>query len=100
MTDRSTPSPLLALPPDRQEIERRRVQEAEQAVRTSERETRRVMWQCVALSLAGVPIYVWSWFLTTPRMPSVAVTLAFVVSYGLPFFRWLAFHVHRSESFQ
>jgi hypothetical protein len=88
--------PLLDLSPERQAIERRRSAEAEAAVEASDRARRRVLWQCVALSFAGVPIYAWSWHVAEP---GISIALGFFVSYAIPFFRWLAYHVSHSDSF-
>ncbi|HEX7024768.1 MAG TPA: hypothetical protein VF187_08130, partial [Gemmatimonadales bacterium] len=60
---------------------------------------RRTMWQCVALTFSGVPVYAWSWHLTDPRMADIAIASGFFLSYAAPFFRWLAWHVRGSESF-
>lgn len=99
-TDREAgPGQLLIHCPERRAVERRRAQEIEQAMRSSRREVRRVFWQCFRLAFAGVPIYAWSWHLTDPRMAEIAVASAFFVTYALPFFRWSAFHISRSDAF-
>ena len=97
---RTAPARLLSLSPQRQAFERKRAAEIEAGARLARREVRRVYWQCVALAFAGVPIYVWSWQLTDPRLAQIAVAAGFFVTYGLPFFRWLAFHIRRSEAFR
>ncbi|MGQ0549172.1 MAG: hypothetical protein ACT4PY_05855 [Armatimonadota bacterium] len=71
----------------------------EAAVRISRREARRVFWECMALAFLAAPIYGWSWHLTDPRLIQVAHAAAAFVNFGLPFFRWLVFHVRRSDAF-
>ena len=93
------PRRLLSMSPEQQALESRRAREREAADRLSRREAHHVFWQCVGLAFAGVPIYVWSWHLTDSRSTQLATATAFVVSYGLPFFRWLAFYISRSEEF-
>ncbi|MDQ5840664.1 MAG: hypothetical protein M3537_05880 [Chloroflexota bacterium] len=92
-------SPLLPLSPERIATEQRRAREKEDAVRAFDRKRRRVMWQCVALSFTGVPVYVWSWHLADPRTVNLFVSAGFFMSYALPFFRWLAYHLRASEEF-
>jgi hypothetical protein len=91
--------PLLKLEPDRIATEERRAREREVAEQAFERARHRMLWQCVALSFAGVPCYAWSWHLTEPREVNLFVATGFVVSYALPFFRWLGYHVRTSEEF-
>lgn len=94
-----TREPLLALPPERRDIELRRVEAAEATADAFERRRRRVMWQCVALSLLGVPIYAASWGSTDVRTNQLLLALGFFISYAAPFFRWLAYHVRISGEF-
>ena len=91
------PHPILSISPAQRVLESRRAREKEAADRLNRREVRNVLWQCVGLAFAGVPIYLWSWHLTDPRSTELAVATGMVVSYALPFFRWLAFHARRSE---
>jgi hypothetical protein len=91
--------PLLKLEPDRIATEERRAREKEVAEQAFERARHRMLWQCVALSFAGVPFYAWSWHLTEPREVNLFVATGFVISYALPFFRWLAYHIKTSEEF-
>lgn len=90
---------LLDLSPERRAMEARRAQEYEESVRAADHARRRVLWQCVALTFAGVPFYAWSWHLTDPRQSELTVATAFLISYAAPFFRWLAHHVSESDSF-
>jgi hypothetical protein len=92
-------SPLLGLDPDRIATEERRAREKEAAAQAFERTRSRVFWQCVALGFAGVPFYAWSWHLTDPRDVNLSVAAGFFISYALPFFRWLAYHVRTSDEF-
>ena len=92
-------SPLLPVSAHRIAAERRLAREREAADRALERSRRRVFWQCVALSFAGVPLYALSWRLADDRMADIAVAAGFFVSYALPFFRWLAWHVKTSDAF-
>jgi hypothetical protein len=92
-------SPLLELDPQRIVTETRRAREKEEAEEAFERTRRRMLWQCVALSFAGVPLYAWSWHLADPRQVNLFVTAGFFISYALPFFRWLAHHVRTSDEF-
>jgi len=92
-------SPLLDLDPDRIATEERRAREKEEADRAFGRTRNRMLWQCVALGFAGVPFYAWSWHLTDPREVNLSVAAGFFISYALPFFRWLAYHVRTSEEF-
>ena len=91
---------LLDLPPQRRAIELRRVQEREAASADFDRARRRMMWQCAALSLIGVPIYATSWGVADERLARVWISLGFFVSYAAPFFRWLRYHVKTSEEFR
>ncbi len=70
-----------------------RARERENAERGWQREKHAVMWQCVALSLAGVPLFGLSMHLDDGRRAELALAAAFVVSYAGPFFRWLVFHL-------
>jgi len=92
-------APLLDLDPDRIATEARRAREKEAADQAFEQTRHRMLWQCVALSFAGVPFYAWSWHLTDPREVNLFVAAGFFISYALPFFRWLAYHVRTSEEF-
>ena len=92
-------SPLLGLDPGRIATEARRAGEKEAAEQAFERAKRRMFRQCIALSFAGVPFYAWSWHLTDPRAVNLFVAAGFFISYALPFFRWLAYHVRTSEEF-
>lgn len=92
-------TPLLGLSPDRQAVETRRAAEQEEARLGYERKRKRLFWQCVALSLTGVPIYALSWRFTDPLQIDLAIAGGFFLSYALPFFRWLAYHVSNSEEF-
>ena len=92
--------PLLELDSERIAIETRRAREKETAARALDLARRRVFWQCVALSFAGVPLYAWSWHLTDPRQVNLVVAGGFFISYALPYFRWLAHHVRTSDEFR
>jgi hypothetical protein len=92
-------TPLLGLDPDRVATEARRAAEKEAAQLSYDRKRRRVFWQCMALTLTGVPIYALSWRFTDPLKIDLAIATGFVLSYVLPFFRWLAYHVRNSEEF-
>ena len=92
-------SPLLGLDSDRVATEARRAAEKEAAQLAYDRKCRRVFWQCMALTLTGVPVYALSWRFTDPLQIDLAIAGGFVLSYALPFFRWLAYHVRNSEEF-
>ena len=92
-------SPLLGLDSGRVDAETRRSREQEEAHRSYDRKRKRLFWQCVALSLTGVPVYALSWRFTDPLKVNLAIALGFFLSYALPFFRWLVFHVRHSEEF-
>ena len=92
-------SPLLPLAADRVATELRRAREQEAADQDFERKRRRVMWQCVALCFAGVPLYALSWRIADNRTADLAAAAGFFISYALPFFRWLAYHVKSSDAF-
>ena len=91
--------PLLSISPERRALEQRAAEAAEAVARVEHLEMRRLCWQCVALGFSGVPLYGLAWYLGDPRQAEIAATAAFVISYGLPFFRWLYYHVSHSESF-
>lgn len=90
-------SPLITLPKEKLEREARRIAEREAGDRAWNRENRRVFWQCIALAFTGVPVYGLSMALHDPRQVEIARSAAFFVTWGLPYFRWLAFHVKRME---
>jgi hypothetical protein len=92
-------TPLLELDPGRVAVESRRAAEQEESRLGHDRQRKRVFWQCVALSLTGVPVYVLSWQFTEPLKIDLAIAGGFFLSYALPFFRWLAYHVRNSEEF-
>lgn len=92
-------TPLLGLDPDRIATEARRAAEREAAQLSYDRMRRRVFWQCVALTLTGVPIYALSWQFTDALKIDLAIAGGFFLSYALPFFRWLGYHVRNSEEF-
>jgi hypothetical protein len=92
-------SPLLRLDSARVDAETRRSREQEEARLDYERKRKRLFWQCVALSLTGVPVYALSWRFTDPLKINLAIALGFFLSYALPFFRWLVFHLRHSEEF-
>jgi hypothetical protein len=92
-------TPLLELDPGRVAVESRRAAEQEESRLGYDRQRKRVFWQCVALSLTGVPVYVLSWQFTEPLKIDLAIAGGFFLSYALPFFRWLAYHVKHSEEF-
>ena len=98
LPDPSPKTPLLDLLPERRADEQRRALERETEHRLFERRRSRVFWQCVALTFAGAPIYLWSWHLTDHRA-EIAASFALLVSYAAPFFRWLAYHISESETF-
>lgn len=93
------PEPLLFLPADRTAAEGRRAREREEAIGHIERSRRRLMWQCVGLTFCGIPFYAWSWHLVDPREAALYAAVGFVLSYAIPFFRWLAWLVATSEEF-
>jgi hypothetical protein len=90
---------LLVLPPEQLERETRRAAEQEAAEQATARTRMRVYGQCILLTFLGVPVYLYSWHLTDPRSSELAATLAFLVSYAAPFFRWLAYQINESGSF-
>lgn len=92
--------PLLDLPPERQALELRRVREREAADAAFDRRRRLMLWQCVALSFLGVPVYAVSWGGVDPGMTQVWSALGLFVSYAAPFFRWLVYHVRVSDEFR
>jgi hypothetical protein len=92
--------PLLELPPDRLALELRRVREREAADAAFDRRRKLMMWQCVALSFLGVPIYAVSWGGADPRMTQLWGALGLFVSYAAPFFRWLAYHIRVADEFR
>ena len=85
--------PLLAQSAEMREREATRARERQDAEQGWQRERHAVMWQCVALSFAGVPIFGLSFHLTDGRRAQVAVAAAFFVSYACPFARWLVYHL-------
>lgn len=91
--------PLLGFDRGRVAAETRRAAEKEAAQQSYERTRRRVFWQCVALTLTGVPVYALSWRFTDPLKIDLAIAGGFFLSYALPFFRWLVYHVRNSEEF-
>jgi hypothetical protein len=91
--------PLLPISAHRVAAEQRRAQEKETAVLAWERGRRRVFRQCILLSFAGVPLYALSWRLADNRTADLLVAAGFFVSYALPFFRWLAWHLKTSDAF-
>ena len=91
--------PLLPISADRMAAELRRAREQDAAERGLEGKRRRVFWHCVALSFAGIPLYALSWRLADDRAADIMVAAGFFVSYALPFFRWLAWHVKTSDAF-
>jgi hypothetical protein len=93
-------TPLLGLDSGRVDAEARRARELEEAQLGDERKRKRVFWQCVALTLTGIPIYALSWRFTDPLQIDLAIAGGFFLSYALPFFRWLAHHVSTSEEFR
>ncbi len=90
---------LLTISEARRDAERRRADELEHAVRTERKTVRRMLLQCIALSFAGVPIYALAWAVEDLRFARLAITAGFLVSYGLPFFRWLHYHATHSDNF-
>lgn len=93
-------APLLGLDPGRVALESRRAAEQEAARLGYDRKRKRLFWQCVALSLSGVPVYALSWRFTDPLQINLAIAGGFVLSYALPFFRWLVYHVRNAEEFR
>jgi len=91
---------LLDPSTERERRERRRALEEAADERELNRRRRRMLWQCVALTFLGVPVYAYSWHVTDPRQAELAGAAGFVVSYVGPFFRWLAYHVSQSEEFR
>lgn len=91
---------LLDLSSEQQERERRQADQEQADQDAFEHRRGRVLWQCVALTFTGVPLYVWSWSLTDGRQSELAASFALVLSYVAPFFRWLAYHIRESEEFR
>jgi hypothetical protein len=91
---------LLDPSTERDRREHRRAQEQAEDELADRRKRRRMLWQCVALTFIGVPVYAYSWHLTDPRQAEVAASAGFVLSYAAPFFRWLAYHISQSEEFR
>lgn len=85
---------------ERERRERRRAEQQAEDELVDRRKRRRMLWQCVALTFIGVPVYAYSWHLTDLRMAEVAISAGFVLSYAAPFFRWLAYHISESEEFR
>ena len=84
---------LLVQSDEARRREAARAHEREDAERGWLREKHVVMWQCVALSFAGVPLFGLSMYIDDGRRADVALAAAFFVSYAGPFFRWLVFHL-------
>ena len=91
---------LLDLSPEQQELERRRADQEEADQQAFERRRNRVLWQCAAFTFTGIPLYVWSWHLTDGRQSELAASLALVLSYVVPIFRWVFYHISVSEEFR
>ena len=91
---------LLDPSTERERRERRRAQEQAEDELEDRRKRRRMLWQCVALTFIGVPVYAYSWYVTDLRQAELAISAGFVLSYGAPFFRWLAYHISESEAFR
>jgi len=78
------------------EVRRReaaRAGERQAAEQDWQRRKHAVMWQCVVLSFAGVPLFGLSMRIDDGRQADIALAAAFFVSYAGPFFRWLIFHL-------
>jgi hypothetical protein len=90
----------VTLSPTREAVELRRAEQNTAIQRSGDRAARRMRWQCVGLAFAGVPLYLWSWSLTDPRLSELAVSGAFLLSYGGSFARWLVYHLTSAEEFQ
>ncbi len=88
---------LLTQSAEVREREAARAHEREDAERGWQREKRAVMWQCVALSFAGVPLFGLSMYLDDGRQADVALAAAFFVSYAGPFFWGLVFHLKSAD---
>lgn len=95
MSEAPVSPPFLTLSEQQKAREAAGAALAEQAEREVARETRRVGWQCVALTFLGVPLYLWSWHLDDSRSSHVVASAAFLVSYAAPFFRWVIWHFTR-----
>jgi hypothetical protein len=91
---------LVELSEERKALELRRADQQAADERASVRRRHRVYWQCVALTFVGVPVYAYSWHFTDPRQTQLAASAGFVLSYAVPFFRWLAYHISESEEFR
>ena len=91
--------PILPISEARQGREARRAAEIDAAEQVWRRTSRRVIAECIALTLLGTPFYAWSWHLTDPDRAAIWTALGFAVSYAGPFFRWLWHHTRTSESF-
>ncbi len=91
---------LVQLSEQQRELEQRHA--AQQAEDEPEflRRRRRMLWQCVALTFVGVPVYAYGWHLSDPGQSSVVASAGFVLSYAAPFFRWVAYLVATSEEFR
>ena len=91
--------PILPIPQSRRGREARRAAEVDAAENFSRRTNRRVMVECVALTLLGTPFYAWSWHGTDPDRAAIWTAAGFAVSYAGPFFRWLVHHTRTSDTF-
>ena len=91
--------PILPITQARRVREARRAAEVDAAETSTRRKNRRVMVECVALTLLGTPFYAWSWHVTESGRADIWMALGFAVSYAGPFFRWLLHHTRTSEMF-
>ena len=73
--------------------------EVDAAENLSRRTNRRVIVECVLLTLLGTPFYAWSWHVTDPDRAAIWTAAGFAVSYAGPFFRWLLHHTRTSDAF-
>ena len=89
----AAPRPLLQVPESQRIREERQASLRAAQARAWERSVRRLILQCILLTLLGVPLYGFAWHLTDPRQTQLVVAGALLISYALPLFRLLIFHV-------
>lgn len=85
--------PLLLQSAEARRREAARAHERQEAEQGWQRERRAAMWQCVALSFSGIPLFGLGMYLEDGRWGEVMLAAAFFVSYAGPCARWLVFHL-------
>jgi hypothetical protein len=89
---------LLTLHQVRRDRESANAHLVEEGVRSWRRAWRGVYLQCVALMVIGYVLYGISWGLLGNQAILLSA-LGFVVAYGLPFFRLIAFFLRHADQF-